>query len=241
METTNIEPLPKHVGIIMDGNGRWAKQKKFPRIYGHKNAIAAVRQTVEASVELGIKILTLYAFSTENWDRPHKEVNFLMRLFEEFLKKEIESLIDNNIQFKILGHRNRLPAFLKGPIEQAYEVTKTNTGMTLCLAVDYGSRSEILTACKEIAKKVQTNQLNYEEITESIFSEYLFTKGLADPDLIIRTSGELRLSNFLLWQSAYAEFYFTETLWPDFNRSELIKALEDYSGRQRRRGKVNDE
>jgi len=225
----------------MDGNGRWAKQKKFPRIYGHKNAISAVRQTVEASVELGIKILTLYAFSTENWERPHKEVNFLMRLFEEFLKKEVRSLIDNNIQFKILGHRNRLPAFLKGPIEHAYEATKANTGMTLCLAVDYGSRSEILTACKEIAKKVQANQLNYEEIDESVFSEHLFTKGLADPDLIIRTSGELRLSNFLLWQSAYAEFYFTETLWPDFNRSELIKALEDYSGRSRRRGKVNDE
>ena len=225
----------------MDGNGRWAKQKKFPRIYGHKNAISAVRQTVEASVELGIKILTLYAFSTENWERPHKEVNFLMRLFEEFLKKEVRSLIDNNIQFKILGHRNRLPAFLKTPIEHAYEVTKANTGMTLCLAVDYGSRSEILTACKEIAKKVQANQLKYEEIDESIFSEHLFTKGLADPDLIIRTSGELRLSNFLLWQSAYAEFYFTETLWPDFNRSELIKALEDYSGRSRRRGKVNDE
>lgn len=240
METLKIESLPGHVGIIMDGNGRWAKQKKFPRIYGHRNAISAVRQTVEASVELGIKILTLYAFSTENWERPKVEVNFLMKLFEEFLKKELKTLTENNIQFKILGHRSRLPAFLDNPIQHAYDVTKNNTGMTLCLAVDYGSRSEILNACKKIVKKVQSNQLNYDDIDEAIFSEHLFTNGLADPDLIIRTSGELRLSNFLLWQSAYAEFYFTDTLWPDFNRTELIKALVDYSGRNRRRGKVND-
>jgi len=240
LETPKIESIPGHVGIIMDGNGRWAKQKKFPRIYGHRNAISAVRETVEASVELGIKILTLYAFSTENWERPKKEVNFLMKLFEEFLKKEVSTLIENNIQFKILGHRNRLPTFLDNPIQHAYDLTKNNTGMTLCLAVDYGSRSEILNACKEIAQKVQSNQMNCDDIDEAVFSAHLFTNGLADPDLIIRTSGELRLSNFLLWQSAYAEFYFTDTLWPDFNRAELIKALKDYSGRNRRRGKLNE-
>lgn len=225
----------------MDGNGRWAKRKKFPRIYGHKNAISAVRQTVEASVELGLNVLTLYAFSTENWGRPQNEVNFLMKLFEEFLKKETQTLIKNNIQFKILGHRNRLPSFLNGPIEYAYNVTKNNTGMTLCLAVDYGSRSEILNACIEIAQKVKSNQLNCSDIDEAVFSNHLFTSEIDDPDLIIRTSGELRLSNFMLWQAAYAELYFTETLWPDFNREELIKALEDYSKRSRRKGKLDDE
>ena len=185
----------------MDGNGRWAKKKKFPRIYGHKNAIAAVRTTVESSVEFGIEVLTLYAFSTENWARPKTEVNFLMKLFEEFLKKEAKTLVNNNIRFRILGKRERLPGFLDGPISHVYDITKNNTGMTLCLAVDYGSRSDILNACKEISRKAQQNQINPDDITESVFSDHLYTKGLNDPDLIIRTSGELRLSNFLLWQA----------------------------------------
>ena len=225
----------------MDGNGRWARRKRSPRIYGHKNAVQAVQQTVETSVELGIDTLTLYAFSTENWGRPEKEVTFLMKLFEEFLQKELATLVKNNIQFRTLGNRNRLPEFLENPLNTAYQETKSSTGMQLCIAVDYGSRDEIVQACRKIAAKVVNNELDIPNITEAVFSDHLFTSTMSDPDLIIRTSGELRLSNFLLWQAAYSEFYFTETLWPDFNREEYFKALEDFSKRKRRRGKINDD
>ncbi len=240
MKTPEFGNLPSHVGIIMDGNGRWAKRKRSPRIHGHRNATRAVRQTVETSVELGIDTLTLYAFSTENWGRPQQEISFLMKLFEEFLKRELETLAKNNIRFQMLGNRSRLPEFLEDPLDAAHRETRDNTGMRLCIAVDYGSRDEIVQACRKIAEKVAANELEIADINESLFSDHLFTRTMNDPDLIIRTSGELRLSNFLLWQAAYAELYFTETLWPDFGKEEYLKALEDFSKRKRRKGRVNE-
>jgi undecaprenyl diphosphate synthase len=224
----------------MDGNGRWAREKHFPRILGHKNAIKAVRSIVESCAELGIKALTLYAFSTENWGRPKKEVEFLMQLFEEFLKKELKTMMDNNICLRLLGNKEHLPQAVLVPLETALRKSNANTGMTLCLAMDYGGRDEITQACQRIAKKVAGAELKLEEITESTISDHLFTAGLDDPDLIIRTSGELRLSNFLLWQAAYAEFYFTDTYWPDFTKEELLLAIKSYSQRTRRLGKVDE-
>ena len=224
----------------MDGNGRWAREKHFPRILGHKNAIKAVRSIVESCVELGIKALTLYAFSTENWGRPKKEVEFLMQLFEEFLRQELKTMMDNNICLRLLGNKEHLPHAVLVPLETALRKSNANTGMTLCLAMDYGGRDEITQACQRIAKKVAGAELKPEEITESTVSDHLFTAGLDDPDLIIRTSGELRLSNFLLWQAAYAEFYFTDTYWPDFTKEELLLAIKSYSQRTRRLGKVDE-
>jgi len=234
-----LHNLPKHVGIIMDGNGRWAKQKKLPRILGHRNAIKAVRETVETCVEMGIETLTLYAFSTENWKRPEKEVNLLMRLFEEYLNKEFKTLTDNQVRLRLIGKREQLPSFVQLPLERALDGTRNNRGMNLCLAMDYGARDEITSACKIIAQQVKNGDLDITAIDETLVSNSLFTQGLSDPDLIIRTSGEIRLSNFLLWQAAYAEFYFTPVLWPDFNRIELIKAFDEYSRRVRRLGKVD--
>ena len=233
--------MPKHVGIIMDGNGRWAKRKKLPRIYGHKNAIHAVHEIVETAAKLGIDVLTLYAFSTENWGRPEKEVSFLMKLFEEFLKKELSTLSENNIRFQLLGNQDRLPGFLDEPLEKAYQKTSNNTGTRLCLAVDYGSRDEIVQACRQIAVKVAKGELKDSDINEALVSDHLFTQSLDDPDLIIRSSGELRLSNFMLWQAAYSEFFFTSTLWPDFRKIDFYEALEEFSKRKRRKGKVGDD
>jgi len=223
----------------MDGNGRWAKQKKLPRILGHRNAIKAVRETVETCVELGIETLTLYAFSTENWKRPEKEVDLLMRLFEEYLNKEFSTIVDNQIRLLLIGKKEQLPSYVQRPLEKSLEATLNNRGMNLCLAMDYGARDEITRACKEIAQKVKDGKLDVDAIDEALLSNSLFTKGLSDPDLIIRTSGEIRLSNFLLWQAAYSEFYFTPVLWPDFNREELMKAFQEYSQRVRRLGKVD--
>ncbi len=241
MKSEKIQNLPRHLGIIMDGNGRWAKRRRLPRVAGHRNATKALRSTVETCTELGLEVLTLYAFSTENWERPAKEVGFLMKLFEEYLKKELATLKKNNIHFRLIGHRHRLPDFVQKPLSQALEETKDNDRMTLCLAMDYGSRDEITKACREIAAKVKKQELFPEEIDEQLISDHLYTGGLGDPDLIIRTSGELRLSNFLLWQAAYSELYFTNTFWPDFDRKELLTALEDYSSRERRLGKINDD
>ena len=225
----------------MDGNGRWAKRKNSPRIYGHQSAVRVVRQIVEISAKLEIDTLTLYAFSTENWSRPEEEVHFLMKLLEEYIKKELTTLAKNNIRLRLLGNRNRLPEFLTEPLEVALRETKDKTGMRLCIALDYGSRDEIVQACRKIAQKAVGKGLQVADITEALFSDHLFTRGMDDPDLIIRTSGELRLSNFLLWQAAYAEFYFTETLWPDFDGKEYYRALADFSKRKRRKGKVYDD
>lgn len=222
----------------MDGNGRWAQKKRLPRVLGHKNAIRAVRETVETCAEIKIKYLTLYAFSTENWLRPLEEVNFLMKLLEEYLKQELKTLLDNNVRLRLIGNPDRLPEYTKAPLENAIARTKNNTGLTLSLAIDYGSRREITDACRAIAMKVARNEIDPAAIDEEMFQSFLYTADMPDPDLIIRTSGERRLSNFLLWQASYAELYFTETLWPDFNKEILFESLASFGQRNRRMGRV---
>ena len=224
----------------MDGNGRWAKKRKFPRVMGHKNAIKAVKATVEASSDLGVEALTLYAFSTENWGRPSQEVDFLMKLFTDYLTNELDTLLKNNIRFRLIGNKHRLPVHVHAPLERALQASAENTGMWLCVAIDYGSRDEITRACRSISEKVKNGEISVDDINEEIISDHLFTQGVQDPELIIRTSGELRLSNFLLWQSAYAEFYFTPVLWPDFNKEELYKAIADFQNRDIRKGKIRN-
>ncbi|ABY92942.1 isoprenyl transferase [Thermoanaerobacter sp. CM-CNRG TB177] len=230
--------LPIHIGIIMDGNGRWAQKRGMMRFYGHKAGVNAVREVVKASRELGIKYLTLYAFSTENWKRPKEEVNFLMDLLVEFLSKEIDELNKNNVLINFIGDISVLPQKCKIEIERAQNVTKNNSGLVLNIALNYGGRDEIVKAVKKICTKILNKELSIEEITEQTISENLYTKNQPDPDLIIRTSGEKRLSNFLLWQSAYSELWFTEVLWPDFGKEHLIEAILYYQTRQRRFGGV---
>ncbi|MGK0289371.1 MAG: undecaprenyl diphosphate synthase [bacterium] len=222
----------------MDGNGRWAKKKKLPRVFGHRNAIKAVRETVETCAEIGIEVLTLYAFSTENWSRPEDEVSFLMKLFEEFLQKELKTMLKNNVQFNVIGRREQLPSFIKNPLDHAIQQTKDNAGLKLRVAINYGSRDEIVDAVQAIGQKLVNQEITTTDINEELITNHLFTKGLCDPDLIIRTSGEMRLSNFLMWQAAYSEFYFTDLLWPDFRKKHLFQALEEYSERVRRMGNV---
>ena len=232
----DLDNLPKHVAIIMDGNRRWAKQRMFEKIQGHRNAVRSVRAVVETSVELGIHTLTLYAFSTENWKRPKAEVNALMQLFAEYLEKELTTLNTNNVHLKISGNTNDLPSFIHKPLNQALEQTAENSGLVLNLAVNYGGRNELVQATKSIVQKVLQGNLDLDQIDESILANYLYTAGLPELDLMIRTSNEQRLSNFLLWQSAYAEFYFTSVLWPDFGKEEFLNAIADYQTRQRRMG-----
>ena len=196
--------MPRHVGIIMDGNGRWATERRYPRVYGHRNAVKAVRATVEAAVELELEVLTLYAFSTENWRRPAQEVSTLMDLFAEYLQKELKTMLDNNVRFQVAGESQGRPQFLQQPLNRALESTSENTGLLLNLAVNYGGRAELVRAVKKISSLVQCGNLNLEEINEDLISEHTFTPGIPDPDLIIRTSGEKRLSNFLIWQAAYS-------------------------------------
>jgi len=214
-------------------------QQHHPRVYGHQNATQAVRDAVEGAAELGIEVLTLFAFSTENWKRPAPEVEALMRLFEEFLGRELEGLQKNQIRLVTIGKKDRLPGFVLDPLEKAIAATKDNRRMTLCLAVDYGSRDEIARAARQIALDCAAGKLEPDRITEELIPAYLDTASLPELDLVIRTSGEQRLSNFLLWQAAYAEFYFTELLWPDFNKAELERALVQYSKRNRRVGAVH--
>ncbi|MDT8448075.1 MAG: isoprenyl transferase [bacterium] len=239
MNRNAIEPLPRHIGIIMDGNGRWANQQAQARVFGHKNATNAVREAVEGCAEAGIEVLTLYAFSTENWKRPQAEIDALMMLFEEYLKAELEGLMKNDIRLVTIGQRERLPQSVLAPLDAAVQKTAQNRRMTLCLAVDYGSRDELTRAMRQLALEVQSGQLDPAQITEASIEARLDTAGFPDPDLIIRTSGELRLSNFMMWQSAYAEYYFTDLLWPDFTRAELERALLDFSKRSRRIGAVH--
>lgn len=230
--------LPIHIGIIMDGNGRWAQKRGMMRFYGHKAGVNAVREVVKASRELGVKYLTLYAFSTENWKRPKEEVNFLMDLLVEYLSKEVDELNKNNVLINFIGDISVLPQKCKIEIDRAQNVTKNNSGLVLNIALNYGGRDEIIKAVKKICTKILNNELSIEEITEQTISENLYTKNQPDPDLIIRTSGEKRLSNFLLWQSAYSELWFTEVLWPDFSKEHLIEAILYYQTRQRRFGGV---
>jgi len=233
----DMNSLPKHVAIIMDGNGRWAQRNGLPRVAGHKRGVDTVRRVTEQCRQYGIQVLTLYAFSDENWGRPKEEVGFLMDLLGTFLKAEISTMKANGIRFRTIGRIERLPASAQTWIDRALSETAGNTGMVLNLALSYGGRGEIL----EAIKRMRSANTAAAAITEELFSSFLDSAGLPDPDLIIRTSGEKRISNFLLWQAAYAELYFTETLWPDFNEQDLLAALLDYQGRQRRFGLTQDQ
>jgi undecaprenyl diphosphate synthase len=231
--------LPAHVAIIMDGNGRWASRRNLPRVAGHRAGADAVRRTVEAAARLGIGWLTLYAFSTENWKRPRIEVEALMRLLKEFLRKEIKSLQQNNIRFQTLGRPDALPESLSEEIKRAEQFTSANTGLQLNIAINYGGRAEMTDAIKQMAWEAFAGRLNPERIDEGAISDRLYTARMPDPDLLIRTGGEMRISNFLLWQIAYSEIFVTETLWPDFGRADLLGAIADYQKRDRRYGGLN--
>ena len=233
--------MPKHLAIIMDGNGRWAKQQGMMRAFGHENGTKSVKSTVENCAKLGIENLTLYAFSTENWNRPKLEVNTLMKLLISSLKKELETLIINNIKLSTIGNLEKLPKSAQKELLEVIEKTKNNTRMTLTLALSYGSREEIINAVKNIATKVKNNIISIDSIDESILNKHLYTHNLPDVDLVIRTSGEHRISNFLLWQIAYAEFYFIDVLWPDFSEEHLYEAIISYQKRERRFGKTSEQ
>lgn len=238
-----IDPnnLPKHIAAIMDGNGRWAESKGAERVYGHKNAIEAVRAATEGCAELGIKFLTLYAFSTENWGRPKAEVDALMQLLVATIKGEMGTLMKNNVRLASIGDTNSLPAACQQELKEAIELTRENTGLTLILALNYSGRWEILEAAKKIAKMAVSNQIDIDEINQEIFAGQLNTKDVPDPELLIRTSGEMRVSNFLLWQIAYTELYVTNVLWPDFRREHLYEAILAYQQRERRFGKISEQ
>jgi len=240
-EQLNIDKLPKHIAIIMDGNGRWAKQQGKLRVFGHENGTKSVREITEACAELGIENLTLYAFSTENWKRPKLEVQMLMRLLITSLKNEIKTLQENNIKLNTIGNTTDLPKKVQSELSDVIEQTKNNTRMTLTLALSYGSRDELLNTIKQISIKVKNNIISPEKIDESVINEHLYTRNLPDVDLLIRTSGEQRISNFLLWQIAYAELFFTDILWPDFTKNNLYEAILSYQNRERRFGKTSEQ
>ncbi|MBN6185796.1 isoprenyl transferase [Aneurinibacillus sp. BA2021] len=228
--------VPRHVAIIMDGNGRWAKKRALPRVAGHRAGMKTVKEITKAADELGIEVLTLYAFSTENWKRPAQEVEYLMRLPQEYLATELEELIERNVQVRMVGYKENLPDYTLKAVTQARERTRENTGLILNFALNYGSRAEMVTAMQQIAQEVKDGKLDVEQIDESVFSSHLTTCGLPDPDLLIRTSGELRLSNFMLWQLAYSELWFSDVYWPDFSRSHFYEAMKAYQQRNRRYG-----
>ena len=237
----NLEKLPNHIAVIMDGNGRWAKTQGKPRVFGHKNGVTSVREVTEAAAELGINYLTLYAFSTENWSRPSFEVNALMTLLVETVKSELKTLNKNNIRLQAIGDLSKLPAKTYKTLLEGIELTKDNTRMTLVLALNYSSRWEIVEATKKIALDVHNGILKVDDIDAALFSSNLTTKDIPDPELMIRTSGEHRISNYLLWQAAYAEFYFTPVLWPDFSKDDFYQAIIDFQGRERRFGKTSEQ
>ncbi len=237
----NKENLPLHIAVIMDGNGRWAKEKGKLRIFGHQNGVKAVRDTVESAAEIGIKHLTLYAFSTENWNRPKFEVNALMELLVSTINKETKTLMENNIRLNAIGDLEQLPSSCLRELKEAIDKTKDNTRMTLHLALSYSSKWEITQAVKKIAEEVKEGKLDLATINDSTLDQYLTTAGIPDPELLIRTSGEHRISNFLLWQIAYSEFYFTDKLWPDFRKEDLYDAIIDYQSRERRFGKTSEQ
>ena len=237
----NSENVPKHVAVIMDGNGRWAKLRGKPRVFGHKNGVKAVREVIDAAGNAGVKALTLYAFSTENWNRPKAEVKTLMALLVASLKKEAKELMKNNIRLQIIGNHDSLPKSVLKGLNKVIELTKNNGALTLTLALSYGSREEIVNAFKNISKKIVNNQLSVEEIDENVINNHLYTFTLPDVDLMIRTSGEKRISNFLLWQIAYAELHFIDVLWPDFTKNDFYNALLEYQNRERRFGKTGEQ
>ena len=234
-------PLPRHVAIIMDGNGRWARNRRLPRQAGHVNGIAAVRYVVEAANDIGLSYLTLYAFSTENWRRPPTEVAHLMGLFRHYFRQDIERLRADNVRVRIVGAREGLEGDIAAMIGEAENLTRSNTGLNLTFAFNYGGREELAAAARALARDVKSGKRDPESVTPESFAAYLQTAGLPDPDLVIRTSGERRVSNFLLWQAAYAEYVFTETLWPDFCRHDLLEALAEYAQRERRFGGVGED
>jgi undecaprenyl diphosphate synthase len=240
-EDIDLNRLPQHVAVIMDGNGRWAKEHGQPRIFGHRNGVKAVRETTEAAAEIGVKWLTLYAFSTENWNRPQFEVGALMTLLVETLRKEIETLNKNNIRLQAIGDLSKLPAKTYKALLEGIDNTSSNDRMTLTLALNYSARWEITSASREIAIAVKQGQLEPDQITEDTFGSYLSTAHMPDPELLIRTSGECRISNYLLWQIAYSELYFTKVFWPDFRKEDFYEALIDYQNRERRFGKTSEQ
>jgi len=233
--------LPRHLAIIMDGNGRWAKRRGLPRIEGHRRGADSVREVTRAARELGLEALTLYAFSSQNWDRPIEEVRMLMALLRDYLHDEREEILGNNIRLVSIGDSQRLPDFVKEPLAELKEASAKNTGMTLCLALSYGGREAIIDATRKLIADVQSGAIRPQDVNQLSFSEALSTSGLPPLDLVIRTSGEQRLSNFLLWEVAYAELYFTDTLWPDFKKAELVDALDVYQNRERRFGLTSDQ
>jgi undecaprenyl diphosphate synthase len=237
----DLNRLPGHIAIIMDGNGRWAKQRGKPRTFGHQSGVKSVRETTEAAAELGIKYLTLYAFSTENWNRPKFETEALMTLLLQTINKETKTLNKNNIRLQAIGDLDSLPARTRRQLDKAIENTSSNDRMTLVLALSYSSRWEITNAMKKIGEKIEAGEIKTDDINQDVFSDYLVTNNMPDPELLIRTSGEYRISNFLLWQIAYAELYFTQKLWPDFRKDDLYAALIDFQARERRFGKISEQ
>ena len=235
----DLSKLPSHIAIIMDGNGRWAKQRLMNRISGHEKGADVVRRIVRTCREIGIEILTLYAFSTENWQRPKAEVAALMDLLKRFLKSESKEMHENNIRLNTIGQTHRLPKGVRSLLQQNMEMTASNTGMTLNLALSYGGRAEIVDMVKQVATHVKNGQLEPSAITPEIVSDNLYTRGMCDPDLLIRTGGDMRISNFLLWQIAYAEIFVTDTLWPEFSREEFMTILSDFQKRERRFGRID--
>jgi undecaprenyl diphosphate synthase len=232
------DSLPDHIAIIMDGNGRWARQRGLPRIEGHARGAQSVRATVEECCRLGIGQLTLYCLSSENWKRPRTELDFLMTLLERYLIEERREILDQNIRFTTIGRRSDLPDNVLGEIDENIRLSQDNTGMCLCLAINYGGRTELIDAVRQVARQVRAGKLELDAIDEAVINKALYTAGMPDPDLLIRTAGEMRVSNFLLWQISYAELWVTERCWPDFDRETLHQALRDYAGRERRFGGI---
>jgi len=236
IEKINTRNMPKHIAIIMDGNGRWAKNKGLPRIAGHWAGAEALRDIISTCCKLNIQVLSVFAFSSENWKRPVQEVNAIMNLLLYYLKKEVDSLHKNNVRINVSGDWEELPQRIVEQIKKSLQQTQTNTGLVLNIVLNYGSRKEILTACKKLCKDVLDEKINIDNINESIFEDYLYTRNLPDPDLLIRPSGELRISNFLLWQIAYTELWFTKVYWPEFKSEDLLQAIYDFQKRERRYG-----
>ncbi len=241
IDDINKDKLPVHVAVIMDGNGRWAQKKGNSRIFGHRNGVVAVRETVEAAAELGIGYLTLYAFSTENWNRPREEVDALMALLIDTIDREMGELMENNVRLRVIGDIESLPASLQKKLSAAIKKTGNNTGLNLVLALSYSGRWEILRAVAALSADIRSSKISAEGVDADVFSGYLTTAAFPDPELLIRTSGEYRISNFLLWQIAYAELYFTDTLWPDFRKTHFFDAIVDFQKRERRFGKISEQ
>ncbi len=240
-DTIDRARLPEHVAIIMDGNGRWAKERGQLRVFGHKNGVKAVRDTVEGAVEIGVKYLTLYAFSTENWNRPKLEVSALMELLVNTINKETKTLMDNGVKLNAIGNLDQLPKKCYTRLQEAMQTTASNTNCTLTLALSYSARWEITEAARRLARQVQAGDIHPDDIDESVVAQQLATRGMPDPELMIRTSGEQRISNYLLWQLAYAELYFTDKMWPEFRRNDLFEALATYQNRERRFGLTSEQ